>query len=415
MPLLPHDNKHSHENPSGSPKKPVAFLSWVKELLRWTHKKRATIHAAGLKRDINRLEKEREKEHSALLRQRKFYETLIKHPIEKLPIEKPKVIEPMITEPIVEKPIIKKPVIEKPVIEKAVIEEPIIEKPIIEEPKKELVIEEPKAVFVETPSVPIPQPTIEHVEEIAPSIKKESAIEKSSTDFFAALKKKFSFKLSKSSLVGKLAQERKEEEAAQHKNEVEERFWQPYNGVKANLIKDQGVLFFNWKQRILTLSLALVLCSLAIGLVYVGLLVWQKERLNDNQATLANFAAINDEVAKSEKEIQEVVVFNRKLDIVNFILSNHIYWTNYFTFLEANTLKDVYFDGFSGDLTGKYTIPAYSKNLDAISLQLEVMKAYNMMRTIQYSAAQTVAAAGGVSERVKFNLEMSVDPKVFLK
>lgn len=405
MPLLPHDNKHSHENPSGSPKKPVAFLSWVKELLRWTHKKRATIHAAGLKRDINRLEKEREKEHSALLRQRKFYETLIKRPVEKLPIEKPKVIEPVINEKI----------IEKPVIEKAVIEEPIIEKPIIEEPRKEPVIEEPKAVFVETPSMPIPEATIEYAEEIVPSIKKESTVEKSSPDFFAALKKKFSFKLSKSSLVGKLAQERKEEEAAQHKNEVEERFWQPYNGVKANLIKDQGVLFFNWKQRILTLSLALVLCSLAIGLVYVGLLVWQKERLNDNQATLANFAAINDEVAKNEKEIQEVVVFNRKLDIVNFILSNHIYWTNYFSFLEANTLKDVYFDGFSGDLTGKYTIPAYSKNLDAISLQLEVMKAYNMMRTIQYSAAQTVAGAGGVPERVKFNLEMSVDPKIFLK
>lgn len=107
--------------------------------------------------------------------------------------------------------------------------------------------------------------------------------------------------------------ERAREIEFEQKNKVEERFWQPYGSVKMNLVKDQGVLFFNWRQRLLMFSLSLILCCLAISLLYVGLLVWQKERLDASQATFANFDAINVEISKNEKDIQEIVDFNRKL------------------------------------------------------------------------------------------------------
>lgn len=362
--------------------------SWLKKLQRFFRRSQHTISEHSIKREISGLEREREKEHSALLKQRRFYEKLLHR---NKPI--PSILKTEVRKEVPHFQVTPPPKVElKPIIAAEIKSEPVV-----------------RSEKTEMPSAPIITPKLE------PSIEKKietPILKKPQQNFFAHFFKSF---MKKSSLAKKLAEERKQEEAVKHKNEVEERFWQPYNSVKANLIKDQGVLFFNWKQRLLTLGLALVLSSLAIGLVYVGLLIWQKERLRDNESTLANFEAINAEIAKNEREIQDIVAFNRKLDVVSFVLSNHIYWSNFFKFMEDNTLKDVYFEKFTGDLSGQYMIPALARNLDAASSQLEVMKAYPLVRNVQYLAGQTVADSTGDGQRTKFNLEISVDPKIFIK
>lgn len=397
-------NTASDQHKSPDSKRVGGLLSFLKHLgqrLRAGQRASATAH---LKKEINHLEKERAKERAALLKQRRFYEKLIRRkttpPVSSsAPKPMPSVELPVAAnvEPIKEMPVIETRIEEQP---KPVTPAPIIEEesPIVSAPEREQITKE----TIQTETVPT-------TADITPpeQIKKPSAV----TGFFAKLRSAFSH----GTLAGKLAAEREAEEAVKHKSEVEERAWQPYNGVKANLIKDQGVLFFNWQQRLLILALALVLCCLAISLVYVGLLIWQKERLNDNQSTLANFEAINAEIAKNEKDIQEIIEFNRKLDVVNYILANHVYWTNFLGFLENNTLKDVYYESFTGDIEGQYTIPSVARNLDAVSLQLEVMKAYNLVRSVQYSGGQTVPAGPERPETVKFNLEVIVDPKLFIK
>ncbi len=360
-PHHPESHNRSSVEPTGTLKAPAGFLSWIKKVMKLMRRGERAAAAMAVKRDINRLEHERAKERAALLEERKRYEEMLHKSPEPTPA-------------------------------------PLVKPEAAPEPQPEV------------------QKIVEHIEAVSEPIPTTSDIRPSETprkpiQFAAKLKALFT----KSSLAGKLAEERQQEESTLHKSEVEERSWQAYNGVKANLIKDQGVLFFNWQQKILTLALALVLSCLAIGLVYVGLLIWQKERLDNNQSTLANFEAINAEIAKNEREIQDIVTFNRKLDVVSFILTNHVYWTNFFSFLENNTLKSVYYEGLNVDITGKYTIPAVARDLDAISLQLEVMKAYNMTRTIQYSSGQSIAATETEPARVKFNLEMSLDPKLFVK
>jgi hypothetical protein len=401
----PHTSSSETKDPSGAKQAPVGFLSWFKNLNRLWHRNKRAIVASRVKRDIDRLERERAREHTALLRQRRFYERLI-HPRKASP-ELPKKTE--VPLPIANpKELFKEPLtrsIPQPVAET---EKVIPEKPAEHDKSFE-------SMFAPKIKIPAPMPTSSDVVSVSSQPTPEKTEQPSPALGIASFFKKIRLAMSHGSLAKKLASERQEEEAAKHKNEVEERFWQPYNGVKANLIKDQGVLFFNWQQRLLTLALALILCSLAIGLVYVGLLIWQKERLNDNQSTLANFEAINAEIAKNEKDLEEIVAFNRKLDVVSFILSNHVYWTNFFNFLENNTLKDVYFDNFSGDLTGKYTIAATARNLEAVSSQLEVMKAHALVRNIEYSSGQTIPATEDQPAKTKFNLELSVDPKLFLK
>lgn len=457
MAYSPHAQSNGSSETSGGKKPAGGLLVFVKKITRLLSRTKKTVVTLRVKRDIRKLERERSKERTNLLSQRRFYERFLRRnnnvPAEVENNIKPKIV---VTEPKVPKnnpnfearatfvnQIQELPEITKPEVE-SVLEAPVYQipnsqdiQPILKKP--EVAIK--KEVISEAPATPIIPPVIEKVKEnvlikpVEKTVPSSVISENQFNLFLRKASKKIISLFSFSSLAKKLALERAEEAAVKDKNEVEGRFFQPYNGVKANLIKDQGVLFFNWQQKILTLSLSIILCCLAISLSYVGLLIWQKEKLNDNKATLANFDVINIEVVKSENDLKEITGFNQKLDIVSSILNNHVYWTNFFNFLENNTLKDVYYESFSGDLSGKYKIPSIARNLNAISLQLEVMKAYNMIKTVQYSSAQSGTDSKSSStppasnlapalaenpnktttDTVKFNLEMTIDPKIFIK
>ena len=51
---------------------------------------------------------------------------------------------------------------------------------------------------------------------------------------------------------------------------IKNRYWHAHNIVRANLIKEQETLFFNWQNKILTLILALGLACLTVGILYGG-------------------------------------------------------------------------------------------------------------------------------------------------
>ncbi len=390
--MAQHDQTQPHTHPSGG------FAAWLKRFKRFFRVRERRLETHRLERDIDKLEHERRREKTALLQQRRFYENLLRRRPASSLSSTPAPAPTAVSAPA----------------EKALVKE----KPESPFKRVEPVAETVAAPVAETetprPSEPVSQP--------APS-----ALSSTLSKVFAKAKpaetpqplppetKKPESSAGRSRLAQKLAAEREKEEQSQQKTEVEERFWQPYGSVKTNLVKDQGVLFFNWRQRLLVLGLSLVLCCLALSLVYVGLLVWQKERLDASATTFANFDAINTEISKNEKDIQDIVSFNRKLELVSFVLANHVYWTNFMTFLEDNTLKDVYLENFGGELNGTYTVPAVAKNLDTVSLQLEVYKAYPKMRSVTYANAQTVDGAPGTDPITKFNLQMSLDPSVFMK
>lgn len=381
-------NNKTAEDPAN--RQPTGFLAWLKRWSRFRQASRHRLEELRIKREISRLEKARLKEKTALNEQRRFYERVFKR-LNSKP-DRPHYEHP--PAPLKPKPVIASaPLPVTPPLPPTPVPPP--PPPVVREEKEQPAMlpaspERAVSSFSEMPAPVPPKP-----EPKAPARPRPSALSH----------------LLGRSLVKKLAKERAEEEAWQDKNEVEKRFWQPYQGVKPNLIKDQGVVFFNWQEHLLILALSLVMCCLVIALVYVGLLIWHQERLENNRATIANFKVINDEIVKSETELQEVLTFNNKLSLVSSLINNHVHWTNFLFLLEETTLKDVYYDKFAGDLSGVYTIPAQSRSLEAVSLQLDVMKAYENVKSVSYDTG----ANQGATQTVKFNLGISVDPKVFIK
>ncbi len=428
-------------------KKTTNSGGWSKRVGRWFKTQRRRMVDRRLKRQLARLEKERLKEKTALNEQRHLYEGLFKRRLRSVmsPSSRPTVVKaPIVSAPIIKEALAPKaPVVPipqrppqipvpplaplppippvaplpplavvpavSPTIAKS---KPVVLPPAPLAPRNNVLptapAVQPKTVAIPTPiaqagTLPMaPAPSAKITLAPAPSPKLQGVKKSLLTRLFSGRAK---------TLSEKLARERADELAWQERNEVERRFWQPYRGVKPNLIRDQGTIFFNWHEHMLILGLSLVMCCLAIGLVYVGLLIWEKERMDNNQASVLNTAVIDAEIERSEKEMDEVRAFNEKLKTVSSLLDNHVYWSNLFTFFEENTLKEVYFEKFNGDLTGKFSIPSVARNLESISYQLDVLKASDKVKDVSYDTGQGRAT----SSTVKFNLGLTVDPKIFTK
>lgn len=224
----------------------------------------------------------------------------------------------------------------------------------------------------------------------------------------------------------KFQADRLKHEHSHERSRIENRQWQSFNIVATNLIKEQRSMFFNWQNKILLLVLFVSLSVMACILSYGVLLILEKNKLNANDYIFKNLDGIIAEIKKEEVTAQDILQFNEKLMAVDYLLKNHIYWTNFFAFLENNTITDVYYESFAGDLSGKYNIPSVAKDFRSISLQLKVLQAAaDKVVSVDSSGAEAAEAVGALSvdgeqsvqagARVKFNLNLNLNRSLFIK
>jgi len=185
-----------------------------------------------------------------------------------------------------------------------------------------------------------------------------------------------------------------------------------------NLIKGQEFTFFNWRQAIIINIISVLLTVLIIGAGW-GYLTW---KISQQEVTLskAQKEAImkQTELLAIEKEIDEIDNLRVKTKEVKNILDKHIYWTNFFTYLENNTLPEVHYKKFIGDLTFEYKIPGSALSFDSYIAQMENWQKDNEYTiTAKSSGAKIIAQTGADNpgKIAEFDLELKVDPKIFLK
>ena len=89
------------------------------------------------------------------------------------------------------------------------------------------------------------------------------------------------------------------------------------------------------------------------------------------------------------------------------------HWTNFFSFLEDNTLSNVYFSGFDGTVNGSYSLSAITDNLDAIDAQIKGLLVNPYIKSADVDSGSVSGEKGKTS--VLFSLSFVLDPKVFLK
>ncbi|HBA36671.1 TPA: hypothetical protein DCZ15_02230 [Candidatus Falkowbacteria bacterium] len=186
--------------------------------------------------------------------------------------------------------------------------------------------------------------------------------------------------------------------------------------LEVNLIKDEARIFFDWNRSILILVVVLFLAGLFVMEIYLGLNWWEKQEIAQAQALNESVAEINREVGRFKEQAEAAVAYKEKSVAFSNLLSNHVYWTNFFSWLERNTLSTVQYSEFSGDLSGTYNLGAKASSFADVSWQVKAFLNDPLTRqaTVELAEAEK-NVDGGQSNEISFDLSLKVNPEIFQK
>ncbi|MBI4779515.1 hypothetical protein HY797_03645 [Candidatus Falkowbacteria bacterium] len=185
--------------------------------------------------------------------------------------------------------------------------------------------------------------------------------------------------------------------------------------IETNLIQGEFVTFFDWRSRITIIITAILMPIFIIGAVYYGLVFYQKSKQAKNLAQAQKFAELEQTISKEEIGLKEILAFQGQLKIVSQIFEKHLYWTNFFKFLEDNTIRDVYFMDFDGDTSGNYVMDSLAVNYSSIAEQVNVFKNNKRVTAVQAEGGEMTKGDDISQPLIKFVLNFSVSKNIFME
>lgn len=195
---------------------------------------------------------------------------------------------------------------------------------------------------------------------------------------------------------------------------------------ETNLIKGRAVIILDWRKKYYFLALNVFLALASIAIMFIGILGWSKVRESSLKDVKIRITQQDAQIKNLEEKNSEVFVFQKKLKLVKDLIGGHVHWSNFFRMLERNTLPDVYYDSFSGDLGGVYNISARAKDFDTVANQMQsfgrskyIKEAVTLEGKTVYSAKKAIDPKTGESKEdaktlVVFKLDLTIDPSIFI-
>lgn len=193
--------------------------------------------------------------------------------------------------------------------------------------------------------------------------------------------------------------------------------------LEVNLVKDEVVIFFDWNKHLLAATFVLLLSFLFIFEIYLGLDKWEDKEnervlLIEQETTL-----VKGEIAVLNNKAKDALSYKDKASVFSDILDNHVYWTRFFSWLEKNTLNTVKYAGFSGDLSGVYTLQATAPSYAEASWQVNAFSQSAMVKNVKvesaaFSLSETEVAEDQdpiISSEVAFDIELELELAIFKK
>ena len=179
-----------------------------------------------------------------------------------------------------------------------------------------------------------------------------------------------------------------------------------------DLIKDEVEVVFDWKKNLQFLGGFILITALLIAEVYVTLYLWEQNEIYSKTESLRQETALVDtEIATAKANASEATDFMNKINSLSSFFGQHIYWTDFFKYIEKNTLADVSYSGFKGDTGGSYSLTSFVQDFRAIGVQLKTFLADS--HSTQATVSNEKINNGGKSVGVNFNLNLVINRNLF--
>lgn len=213
----------------------------------------------------------------------------------------------------------------------------------------------------------------------------------------------------------------KEEERIETKSRMAEaiKSWEAPKILKTNLVQGEMTTFVDWRGNLRVMLYACLSAALLIIVVYVGLIIWEINKEREGRELDAEIGVLKMNILKSVDSVKEIDIFQEKLKSAKTLLANHVYWTNYFTFLENNLLSDVYLSGdFSGEPTGEYAFEVTADDFEMLGKQVRHLEAQKEVKSIVSDGGKFSTFTDENKQNktiLSFTMNLAVDPKIFYK
>lgn len=186
--------------------------------------------------------------------------------------------------------------------------------------------------------------------------------------------------------------------------------------LEVNLIKDEARVFFDWNKNILVLATTLFIASLFVLEIYLGLGWWEKKEMAQVDVLRDEVAALSRETVKYQNQIGAALAYKDKSASFSVLLDEHIYWSNFFYWLERNTLSSVRYESFDGDLSGNYNLSAIAPVFADVSWQVKAFLNDPLVEKVSVERAEVEKKPGDdQTGDVGFDLLLKVSPVIFKK
>ena len=193
--------------------------------------------------------------------------------------------------------------------------------------------------------------------------------------------------------------------------------WEAPRILKTNLVKGENTTFINWHHNLSFLLWASISAIFLILVVYGGLVYWEmsaqrQKMLLDNDIEIARKLIIQEAA-----DVDKIDTFQEKLKYTAWLLNQHIYFSNFFNFLENNLLPEVYLTGgFKGAPDGKYILSVETDNFKTLSKQLLFLKNREDVLSASTNGGTVSKKEGKPGQfLLKFNLNLNLKPDIFLR
>ena len=188
--------------------------------------------------------------------------------------------------------------------------------------------------------------------------------------------------------------------------------------LEINLIKEDSSISFDWGKNLSTIFLVFFIAAVLVAEIYFGLDWWQNQEMVKTQKTVVEVAKLNKEIATLNNQANEAFKYKDKVFVLTGLLNNHVYWSNFLTWLEKNTLSSVQYDGLSGNVSGNYSFTVTSKTYADVSWQVKAFLNDPMTKNASVEQASSLKLKDDDKEKkpeVHFTLKLEVNPDIFKK
>lgn len=172
------------------------------------------------------------------------------------------------------------------------------------------------------------------------------------------------------------------------------------------------------RENIISMIISTLLISIVIlFVIYFAILIY---KINIDRQINSLDLKIEEIVKNSEdfdKLIVEIEDWKSRIQKINGLLNKHVYWTEFFARVEANTLPEVKFSSFAGSVSGNITLSASAPDYYTVARQWIHLKGAKdfVEDAIIEGASASGSQSSGIDTKINFSLILDLVDDIFYK